>query len=284
MQSFFGTLTDAAIAVFAVISMLSVGLANRLQEVIQPLRNTHAVARVLLANFILAPAVAFLVLWIIPLDTSVQYGLILVSMAAGAPFLIKLSETAGASLRRTAALLVLLLPVTIVYLPLVVPLLLPGAEVSTMMVATPLVVTMLLPLAVGLLAREQWPHRASRLQPALTKISSGALIVVVVSTTIANYDALVHLDWRTVVAALLIIVGAFGVGYLSGGGDPDRREVFGLGTGQRNIAAATVVASQSFGASLTTVVVIATSLLGLAVLLPIARLLRQRELVRHGSP
>ena len=83
---------------------------------------------------------------------------------------------------------------------------------------------------------------------------------------------------------LLIILGAFTTGYLFAGRDPKRREVLGLGTGQRNIAAATVVASQSFGASSTIMTVVLTSLVGLATLFAIAWWLRQRRRERHPQP
>ena len=283
MQDFFAAVANVAIAVFAISSMLSVGMANRLREIIEPLRHPRDVARALLVNFVLVPALAFLVTWIIPLDGGVRYGLILVAMAAGAPFLIKLSEAADTSLRLTATLL-LLLPVTIIYLPLAVPVLLPGAEVSALAIATPLVLTMLLPLAVGLWTREQWRTLAARLQPIMANVSSVVLVVVVLATMIANLDALAMMGWQAVLAALLIILGAFTTGYLFAGRDPKRREVLGLGTGQRNIAAATVVASQSFGASSTIMTVVLTSLVGLATLFAIAWWLRQRRRERHPQP
>lgn len=284
MGEFFATLADLAIAVFAVTSMLSVGLANRLRRVIRPLRRGRIVARVLLANFVLVPALAFLVTEALSLDDPFRHGLILISVGAGAPFLIKLSATAGGSLRITATMLVLLLPVTIVYMPVVVPLLLPGAQVSLLAIAAPLVVTMLLPLGLGLLVRERWPTVAGRVQPIMGEVSSVALIVVVIATTLANYEAIIGIGWRPPLAALVIVLGAFAMGYLIGGIDPDNREVIGLGTGQRNIAAATVVASQAFGNAQMVVMVIVASLIGLAVLFPIARLLWRRERQRYPEP
>jgi hypothetical protein len=67
--------------------------------------------------------------------------------------------------------------------------------------------------------------------------------------------------------------GAFVIGYLLGGRDREGRIVLGLSTGQRNIAAATVVARQSFGDPqilLMAVVVSTVSML----LFPLARVLR----------
>ena len=52
---------------------------------------------------------------------------------------------------------------------------------------------------------------------------------------------------KLILAALLLIVIAFGLGFATGGGDLATRSVMGLGTGQRNLSAAFVVAVQNFG-------------------------------------
>src|SRR5690606_30585684 len=136
--------------VFAVTSMLSVGFGNTLQRILGPLRNVRGVVRAVVANFVLVPVLAFVVLQVIPLELPRAIGLFLIASAAGAPFVIKLVEAAESDVSLSASLLVLLLPLTIVYMPVVVPLALPAAEVSAGAIATPLVITMLLPLAFGL--------------------------------------------------------------------------------------------------------------------------------------
>lgn len=278
MKDFLAALLDPAITLFAVASMLSVGLANTLSQIIGPLRDVPAVIRAVTANFVLVPALAYIVIWILPLAESLEDGLILIAAAAGAPFLIKLSEFADLHLGLTATLLVLLLPITIIYMPLVVPLLLPGTDVGALAIATPLVLTMLLPLAVGLLVRSRWSGMAGRFQPIIAKVSTVALIAFVLLTILLNFDSIIKLGLKAIVAAAAVVVGAFVLGYWLGGGvDPDGREILGLGTGQRNIGAATVVASQSLADPAVVTMIVVTSLIGLAVLFPIARLLRQRE-------
>jgi BASS family bile acid:Na+ symporter len=59
--------------------------------------------------------------------------------------------------------------------------------------------------------------------------------------------------------------------------------VIALATAQRNIAAATVVATQSFEDSGVLVMVIVTSLVDLAILFPAARMLRQRAARRLAA-
>jgi len=45
---------------------------------------------------------------------------------------------------------------------------------------------------------------------------------------------------------LIFLVGALAIGLLMGGIDPSTRPVLGLGTAQRNLAAAMLVATQNF--------------------------------------
>jgi BASS family bile acid:Na+ symporter len=80
-----------------------------------------------------------------------------------------------------------------------------------------------------------------------------------------------------ILAAFVVIAGAFAVGYLLGGSEVGEREVIALGTAQRNIAAATVVATQSFDSPDTLVMVVVTSIVSMAVLFPVARLMGRRN-------
>ena len=83
---------------------------------------------------------------------------------------------------------------------------------------------------------------------------------------------------------LLFIVLGFGIGWLLGGPDAGTRRVMALGTGQRNIAAALVVASQSFDDPKVVVMVIVVAIVGLIILMPLSRALASRvEPTRHGG-
>lgn len=271
-----------ATVVFASSSMLSVGLGHDIDEVLGPLKDPRAVARALIANFVLVPALALLVLRIVPLPHPMETGLLLIGVAAGAPFVIKLSQTAGADVGLTATLLLLLLPATVVFTPLAVRFLRPGIDVPVGAIATPLAITMIIPLAVGLFAHRLWPATAARLHPLMSRLSTVALLVLVTAAVIANFEVIVTIGWRPILAAALLTVGAFAIGYLlAPRSKPDNREVLGLGTAQRNLAGATVVATQSVGHPDTISMVVVGSLVALATLFPIARLLYRREVQRH---
>ena len=292
----FSTILNIAVMVFAAASMLSTGLGHTLRELVGPLRNVLNVFRVLVANFLLVPLLGFLLIWLLDLETGHAIGIFLVSVAAGAPFLIKLTRHAEHDVGMSATLLVLLLPATVLFMPIVVPVALPEAEVSAGAIARPLVLTMMVPLAAGLLFRtfsERWP---ARLQPILATVSSIALAALIISTTVLHFEGMIGIGLRPVLAAVLLIVGAFLSGYAMSGLGKEERGVLGLATAQRNVAAATVVATQSVNVAVTPtesidladtltqsvsapdtlVMVVVTSLVALAVLFPIGTILRRR--------
>ena len=76
-----------------------------------------------------------------------------------------------------------------------------------------------------------------------------------------------------ILAGLLFIALGFVTGWLFGGPDADTKRVMALGTGQRNIAAALVVASQGFSDPKVVVMVIVVAIAGLIILMPLSRAL-----------
>jgi BASS family bile acid:Na+ symporter len=276
MTAVVGTLLNVAVIVFGVTSMLAVGLGHALTEIITPFRNVSGVLRTLVGNFVLVPLLAFIVVRLLSLEQPLAIGLMLVSMAAGAPFLIKLTAHAEHDVGFSATVLLLLLPATILYMPLVVPLVLPDAAVSAGAIARPLVVTMLLPLGIGFLVRAKASRWGERLLPVLGRASSVALIVLILATVAANFRGIVSvLGSAAIPAAALVVLGAFAIGYaLATRGK--RRGVLGLATAQRNIAAATVVATQTFEDPGPLIMAVITSLVALALLFPIASVLHRR--------
>jgi BASS family bile acid:Na+ symporter len=290
VADFLSKVVDTAVVIFSMSSMLAVGFSYTLRQIVEPLRDLRAMLLALAANFVLVPLLAYAVSSLLSLDSGATIGLLLAATAAGAPFLIKLTQIAKGDLAFAAGLLVLLLVVTIVYMPIVVPVITPAAAVSVRGIATPLVLTMLLPLGIGLLVDAWFEPLTDRLLPILNKVSSAALVVLVAATVLTNYRSLLSVfGTGAILAALLVIGVAFAAGYLFGGSDPAEKGVIALGTAQRNIAAAMVVATQSFDDPRTLVMVVVTSIVSMAVLFPVARAMGKRkrttiEAGRYAAP
>jgi bile acid:Na+ symporter, BASS family len=283
MRAALAQTASIAIILFAASSMLSVGLAYSLGLIVGPLREARAVFRALVANFVLVPLLAVGIERLIPMDPPLALGLFLLAGSAGAPFLIKLASAANSDLALSAALLVLLVPVTVVFLPFYVPLAMAHPSLrglsyvpsSILAIGLPLLSTLILPTVLGLAVKAVAPRWAARLVPIGGKVATAALVVAVISTFGANLPELIRiLKTGAVVAGVVLIMGAFAVGYLLS--RKERSPVLGLGTAQRNIAGAMLIASRGFTDPDILLMVTASELAGLLVLFPIAWLLSRR--------
>ena len=289
MDDLLGAALNVAVPVFAISSMLSVGLTFTLRQITDPLRDVRLLVVALVANFVVVPLLAVGVVELLGLAAAYKVGLILVGSAAGAPFVIKMAQLAKGDLALASGLLVLLLILTIGYLPVVLPLALPDIEVDPVAIAASLTSTMLAPFVIGLVVHALWAPLAARVRPSLGPLSTTALVVLVSATFVLNLGEIIDVVGEGVIlAALIILGGAFATGYLGGylmrRPTTGRRGVLGLATGQRNIAAATVVATQNFDDSSVLVTVIVSSLVGLALLFPVSWALSRRERTGIARP
>ena len=272
------TVQGIAVPVFAIVSMVSVGLGYTLRQMFSPLRDLTGVALVLAANFILLPLLAYGVIQVLSLDRSLKIGIFLIASAAGAPFAIKLTEIARGQVAFATGLLVLLLLSTVAYLPLVVRLALPNAVVSIWAAARPLLLTMLLPFALAVSVRALLPSMAALLGPLIAMSTMPVLLVLIVTTAIVNGGAILTVfGTGAIMGAALVISSAFAIGFLLGVFEPGARNEVGLVTAQRNYAAAMIVATQGVQDRRVLVMIVTASVVSMALLFPLARALGKIE-------
>jgi BASS family bile acid:Na+ symporter len=263
---------------FVLSSMLAMGLDLTVGQIIAPLRNARLVILSLLVNFVFMPYGAAILGKLLRLDQPLSVGLLLLGSAAGAPFLPKLAQIAKGNLAFAVGLMVLLMVITVGYLPLVLPLMLPGVSVNPAKIARSLFLLMLIPLAGALVVRAQFPDIAGRTKPVLDRLSNLSLILLVLLITFANINnVLAVFGTGGILAGLLFIALGFVIGWLLGGPDTNTRRVLALGTAQRNIAAALVVGSQSFKDPKVVVMVVVVAIVGLLILMPLSRVLANRD-------
>jgi BASS family bile acid:Na+ symporter len=142
---------------------------------------------------------------------------------------------------------------------------------------------MLLPLSAGMLVRNRSERWANRLRPAVGRVSNVGMVTAVVLLIGLNFRAMLDtLGSGALAAALAFVLAMLVVGYAVGGPSPATRSVVGLGTGQRNVAAALVVANGNSDDPRVVIMLLVSTIVGLLVLVPAALYLARHPSRRPG--
>jgi BASS family bile acid:Na+ symporter len=278
---FFKSIIPYTVPVFVIFTMLNVGLTQKLSVIIAHLKNFPFVLRMLIANFIVAPLLMVIALKLTSFDPALEAGLLVFSLCAGAPFLIKLTEAADQNVALGAAVMMLLMVGTVIYLPIVLPLFLSGVTVDAWDVAKSLLLQMILPIAVGMLTVQFLPVFTKRVQPWIGWVGNITLYIVIAATLIGYLPNMLEIfGTGAILVGLAFVAAAFGIGRLAGKGQDHLEDVGELGTAQRNTAAGLIIAAQNFRDPNVLVMLTLANTLGIVMLLLIARALSRDNKVK----
>lgn len=281
MFQFLRTAVQFIAPVFVICTMLNVGLTQKPAAIAEHLKNWPFDLKMLAANFIFAPLLMIGALYFAPFSPALKAGLLIFSLGAGAPFLIKLTQTSEHDLALGAAVMMLLMIVTVIYMPLVLPLVLSGVSVSALAIARALLLQMLLPIGVGMLAALVLPDLSKKLQPLVGGLGNLAMYAMVVATLVGYFPNLLQIiGTGAFLVGLGFVAAAFGLGYLAGFGKDHLEDVGGLGTAQRNTAAGVIIAIQNFSDPNVFVMLTLANILGIVMLMILARFLSRDNKVR----
>lgn len=265
---FLETIGVLAAAIFMLSSMLGMGFSLTLREIVEPLKNIRLVIRSLAANFVLVPLLALVLLSIFPLSEGLSIGLLLLGAAAGAAFLPKLAQEAKGDVAFSVGLMVLLMVATIAYLPIALPLLLPGIAIDPWAIARSLVLLLLIPLAIALFVRARYEEVAEGLLPLMNQAANLALLTLIVALFVVYFPALAGIIGITaILAAVTFVAISLLIGFLLGGPGRGTKRVLAVGTAQRNISAALAIATFNFTDPDVMVMIVVVGLVGLILLM-----------------
>ena len=260
------------IVLFVVSTMLSIGFGLNVLQIIAPLKKPLLVINILVMNFIFIPFIVLLLIFLIPMDEGTKIGLILLSLAAGAPFTPKLVEIAKGDIALATAVMLLQMIATVLILPFALPLMLQGdISVDSMSIAKSLIVMMIIPLISALWIKVKFETVAKNWQRYMVKLSNLALGMIIVLMIILHGKEILAIFGYDMIAVILFIVFSLFIGYIAGGKFYHNRVVSSLSAGQRNISAALVVAAQNFTDPKVSIAIIAVSVIGLFILIGTAK-------------
>jgi len=188
------------VMIFTVSNLAAMGLEINKDEALKALKNPRFIMLILVWGWIVGPAIAFGLTKVIPLSEAHAAGLLLISLAPTAPFFPLMVTKARGDMSSAGAFILVATIGTVIFLPILVPVLIEGLEVSVWALAKPLLIMVLLPLLIGFAIRVYKAPIADKLFPVIKKIGTLFLLITAVLTF--------WLYWEEMLSA----IGSYAVG------------------------------------------------------------------------
>jgi BASS family bile acid:Na+ symporter len=242
---------NVAIYFFVLSSMFLTGLMVTVGDLVAPVRNRRLLALTLVSNFIIVPLIALTLVAIIPMNPELAAGLLLVSIAAGAPSTAKVAQITGGNVAQAVSMTILMTIITIVLMPFLLPFILEGAQIDPLFILANLVVLILIPILLGILMKSRSVPLATRLRRPMDWISNLSIAVIFLTygtLFLSQFEGIIRSSSGAIAVpvAILFTFAALGLTYLLGSFAKDARMDLAFGAGFRNITAALVVVFASF--------------------------------------
>ncbi len=155
------------VLVFTVSNLAAMGLKVKMPEVVVALRNKKSLGLIFMWGWVVGPAFGYLITMVLPLAEPYKVVVLLASLAPCAPFLQQMVGKARGDVGFAGALIPLVSIGTVVFMPLLAPLLIKGVTISAWSLAKPLLLTILLPLIIGAAFRHYADTTATKMFPAV---------------------------------------------------------------------------------------------------------------------
>ena len=208
-------LFNVGIAMSVGATVLSLGMAFTVGQLIAPLHRVGLVIVMVFVNAVAIPAVAWGIADVSPMNDKYVPGLVLATLGAGSAASLKAAQLAGrADLPLAVSVVVVLQLVNIIAVPLWVGQVVTGASISAWDIVKSLLALVLLPLVVGLFIRSRYAEHASDWQVSLVKFANLALVIALATGIAGNWSTIKTMfgSWVIVISLVIVVVaGALGL-------------------------------------------------------------------------
>jgi len=246
--------------------LFGVGLRLTGSQIVTSVRRCR-LGWIVVANFVVVPALALVMARIFRLGAEVSVGMLLLAAAPFAPVVPVFTRMARADLALAAGLTTLFPVLSAVLTPWVCAVTLRGVPNAGSVrfgvggVLLTLLGTIVVPLGLGIAMNRWAPGLARRVLRPMEIIAEFVGAVSLAFVTITEARAVAAIGWEALLAMTLVCEISMVLGWTIGGPDQEMRRVVGLGTSNRNIALALLIAIQSFAGTPVVSAVVANGLL-----------------------
>lgn len=251
--------------------MFVVGLQVTTAQVRAVASDRRLILKAMLANYALVPALTVgLLLYFKPVNPAVAAGFLILAVCPGAPFGPPFTRKAGGDTAVSVVLMLLLAGSSALLAPALLHVLLPlmtgGGElqVDALKIISTLLLTQLVPLALGFWLRQMRPALAERLQKPAQMLSTVLSLGVIALILASKWELVMQFRLRGYTAMLAGLGCSLLIGWLLGGPTRGSRKAMTLTTTLRNLGVALVIAMGSFAGTAAVTAVLVYGLLQIA--------------------
>jgi bile acid:Na+ symporter, BASS family len=232
--------------------MIYIGLGTSVSDVVNAVKNWRLVARGILANYILFPALTIGLLLLFRAQPLVAVGFMILAVCPAGPYGAAYTAIAKGNAGAAAGLMIVLAGLSPLLSPALLRVLMPlvsdseTARVDVTKIVATLLLGQILPLMAGLAVQHWRPRLELRLRgPAEkgTKLLNAAFLVLVIYV---QFRSLLAIRLLGLLGMLILLVGSVAIGWLAGGPGGETRKAMALTTAVRNNGVGMVIATGSF--------------------------------------
>ena len=265
-----------------ILLMLGVGMGTSFRQVVEAVRQFGVVLRGVLANFLVTPALIYLVLLSLPLSPDVKIGIMLMAAAPVAPMAPPFVEGAKGDVAYGVGLMVVVAILSVVLTPLILGLALPkseaGVQVDPMQIVQTLITVQLIPIGIGMTICQLSPGWAEKLLKFVPRIGQIGLLAGVGLLMASQSEHILSISLLTYLVIALLVVGCLFIGdWMLVGKSESKRRALAVSTALRNIPLAFLIASTSFPDSAVGPVTLVFSVLMMLLSVLYGKLRRSRQ-------
>ena len=256
----FSPLVDLLISAFLALALLCIGMSATWDEMLALARDRTRLMPAIVANIVIAPLVAIILIWLFSIESAPAKVLLLLAFLPGGINAVQFSTKAPGQTAAAGELLIVLSAVSLLLAPLVTPVILePEGGLSPPFGQLFLRVGayVLLPLVIGMLIRSRAPVWAERLYKPAMLISTLCFIASVMISMGDRQDAMAELGAGSLTGMLVFILVMMAVGWFMGGPDSESRQVLAVSTNLRNVGLVYVIVDDCCGDPLLPISVLA---------------------------
>jgi len=179
ITQFFEAIFIPSTLIFCVSNLGTMGLHASMPEVVAVVKNKKVLALIFVWGWVLGPALGLLIAWVLPLAEPYVICILIASLAPCGPFLPPMVEKARGDVNFAGAFVPLVAAATVVFMPLMGPLLIKGVTISPGALVKPLFLTLLVPLMIGAATRHYAETVATKILPAVGGLAKLATLLLV---------------------------------------------------------------------------------------------------------